>query len=346
MRIDGSKALEFTSYKPLPVTFNRNNVIMARSDILDISDLGRDLEKIHKDARKTDLSKSVQAFKSDGTLELISLSVMEMADTMDRMKSLAELASEDYLSKEDRLILQGQMTELQADLFRQSHSMGLKRLGKSQKEIEACLSEIDRYVQSYMAILDKERDRISGAGPLKDLGDGLFQAEFLGGAPKRLEGLTYRPTKYGEKVLGDKDALTKLLDQSDIKLSFTDFAEASSLSVMTVQKALDSWDSLDKRLKEMDAFMTDLSEFYNRIKDDEISVPSGPEKSKDNFKNPQFSPFQSDVRIKSPKTPQEKVFKMADEFLKDRIFARLSFGDFIPKGNYPETGGPRYVALV
>lgn len=290
----------------------------------------------------------MKGLRDNDTVALIAMSVQDVGDTMERMRSISKLAEDSSISKEDRLTLQAEMTSLQADLFRGVYRMGLKECGLlSKKTIEEYLAEIDRYEASCMAVIDRERGRIADgadAGPFTDNGDGTFSADFLGSCPCYLAGLSYDYTDYGVNVTGDLESLTRLYDECDEKLSFEDFTDQSKLSVMSAEDAAWTTDSLDKRMDELLKKVESISSLYEQLKereaqdpvtpDSEVPVLVGEEKKLMlNHETPTASFFISDIRIIKPKNPSQMVFKIADAFLKDELFEKLGFSDLILNRN-------------
>ncbi|MCF4115166.1 MULTISPECIES: hypothetical protein [Dethiosulfovibrio] len=349
MHIDGSKMADFTCYKWTPVTHNRNNVLLPDVDRVEISELGSGLSDVQSRVEGRDWSEAVKGLRDNDTVALIAMSVQDVGDTMERMRSISKLAEDSSISKEDRLTLQAEMSSLQADLFRRIYRMGLKECGQLSKKTieEGYLAEIDRYEASCMAVIDRERGRIADgtdAGPFTDNGDGTFSADFLGSCPCYLAGLSYDDTDYGVKVTGDLESLTCLYDECDEKLSFEDFTDQSKLSVMSAEDAAWTTDSLDKRMDELLKKVESISSLYEQLKereaqgaftpDSEVPVLVGEEKKlMPNHETPTTSLFVSDIRIIKPKNPSQMVFKIADAFLKDELFEKLGFSDLILNRN-------------
>ncbi|NCC97528.1 MAG: hypothetical protein EOM02_11945 [Synergistales bacterium] len=354
MHIDGSKMANFTCYKWSSVTYTRNNVLIPDVDSVEVSELGSGLNDAASRIQSKDWSKAVEGLRDNDIVEMVASSVVEIGSTMERMKAVSKLAEESYLSKEDRLTLQAEMTSLQTELFKQTHRMGLKRAGFSKKRVDEYLSEIDRFEASSLVFIERERARLaneSEVGPFTANDDGSLSLQIVGFSPGLSGDVTVEDTDYDLKVTGDEEDLSAIYEMCDMHLSFEDFLEESKLSVMTVDSAAWASDSLDKM---MDGFLKEvesMTSFYDHLKErqaeapTEVIIPAQENGKGVDYEAPEYWLFQSDVRIKRPKNPSEEVFKVADAFFKDVIFQKLGFADFIPKINV-KVGGPKSIALI
>lgn len=341
---------------------------ITNGDDMAISSLGSNLAG--KIRFKTDFSILSSATETNPNIRLMNRSTKEVGNLLEEMQTLAEQALDESLSEENRIDLQIQMTRLQAQLFKKTHTMSLELASKSSNNFNMNqLNSIDYDERLTLKMLERKRERLYGeevanngkllieertimrveASPQtrdfievtvdKESGclvPGKFiDREDLGGGTF-LTGETYAGELIAAgKVITDEERMTKI-----------------SLSLMDAKSAKDSAGKIGRNLADLAKMQADFKAELGQL-DMSAAVVSAvlPEtQSAANSVGTALGlmvaaqshygedvlhgrdPISADVRLTDANDPAGSIFQRLDIFFKDKINKRLGISELWNNG--------------
>ena len=211
-------------------------------------------------------------------LKLLDKAVSNIGKTLEDMKTLSMIAEREDLTDEERIDLQIQMINLQAQLFKDTYRMGLEIAGqysgetpgKTSGNAEKILShEINGAKDILIAMMEKMKERIA-SGDYTPRTDGVDLSDFTmvkffyfvdeeTGEAKRVGTATRLSFKGGAADMG-LDA--EILDDLDLSRSN---ANRLGVAVTNIACAKESTERIQKQIDDLVEFKKEFAEFYANV---------------------------------------------------------------------------------
>ena len=291
---------------------------------------------------------------SDPSMRLAGNSIIEVKETLEKMKNLSEKATNSSLSFDDRVDLQIEMTRLQQELYEKTYGMGLGLARPNEAGDISKLVNFSVYEQGARTVLFLEKLRSGnlsgtiGKDNVKVFADGTESVSFFtsdfeldeNGYLKINDVLFNNIPDLSKSMLGDMldriaesgALLPKWMSDQDvianITLSLLD-PRAASKSMSLINEQLDVLKSIETEFNHLASIDPTITYEYKKnasLNSEFFWTPLGIMKHQ-NEKNNGSLKDHADVRLVDPKDPIGKIFAKIDKLFKDKIFSSIGFGD-------------------
>ncbi|MDR1133740.1 MAG: hypothetical protein LBL05_06220 [Synergistaceae bacterium] len=135
---------------------SRNSVT---NDVLELSKFGGRLVIDGQAVNAWD--SPVTNLSDEKSLRLMDRSISRIGNILERMKSLADLSTDNSLSDEDRIVIQIDLVKLNKELNAEKQKMSLRMAGQSESDIAKNLSGFEESANSVIEMLERARERAS-----------------------------------------------------------------------------------------------------------------------------------------------------------------------------------------
>ena len=310
---------------------------------------------------------------SDPSMRLTGKSIIEVKETLEKMKTLSEKAGSKSLSWEDRIGLQIEMTKLQQELYEKTYGMGMSLARPDKAGDIPSLADFNIYEQSTRTVNFLEKLLSGGSAVIKKQGNitvfanGSENVFFCtsdfeldeNGCLKIGDDLFNSIPDLTKSMLGDM--LTRQADSHSLLpkwMSDEDIMKNITLSLLDSEKAIESMGKIDEQmdaLKEIEAEFNRLAIVDPNVNHEYKSIDSLNEKifftplgvmKYHSYKDNGEPKDRLDVRLVDPKDPIGKLFAKIDKVFKDKIFSSIGFGEVYKNTEKAKGVNPEQLASI